>query len=160
MNSFPRQPSAEKLREMEYDLQLQFAHILVDAAEWEFSLRYDDHLKAYMMQLARMVAEVDHDETTDSVDTFLKEEKVYYSVLAPGVWNAIKAYWLEPFRNRWGLTAPLFEPKFVSKSISHIFEGEIVYHVTRTTRKVVAPPGTRTYREPKRRTINDFRLGT
>ena len=157
MNSSNRPPSAHELRQKEYELQLQVAEILVDAPEWALSLRIDDILRGYVIGLCRHVAEVDNYETTDSVDTFLKTENVQYSVLAPGVWNAIKAYWLEPFRKHCGLTAPLFEPKFVSKSISHIFEGEIVYHVTRTTTKIVAAPGTRRF---IMQDFNGFGLGT
>lgn len=144
-------------REKEYELQMQVAACNVDLHEWALSLRYDDLMKVATIELCRHVAELDEPvEESHDIEYFPRLEHLPYSVVHESVWDMIKFKWLRPFRSHWGLTAPFWQPNFDRRSLVHHYTAEKHVYVTRTYKKIVAPPGTHRYREVN---FDGFRLG-
>lgn len=151
-------PSTDRLREKEYELQMQIANYHLDLGEWQLSIMYDEYLQNAVIELCRLVAEID--EPVDEkygIEYFPRTEHLHYSVVHESVWDMIKFKWLRLFRSHWGLTAPFWQPKFDRRSLVHHYTAEKHVYVTRTYKKIVAQPGTRRYREVN---FDGPRLGT
>lgn len=78
--------------------------------EWTVEGEYDNYRKDFILDISRRLAECDK-EVEEPVEV---QVRYSYSRLKPTVWNYIKFDVLRILRFRFGLTAPFFQPEWVT----------------------------------------------
>lgn len=138
MNYFSSEKSTKQL-----ELHYQYVTRLYEMEEWEMIIRNDAATRAMVVSLCRLAAREDEPRTSRVEEDDREYSSTLFTYLTPGMWNSIKAYALQPLRERFGLTAQFWQPHYTTE----VFPNVIV-HVTRTEtyQKYVCRPGTRTYR--------------